>query len=93
MAGNRSDTPWCVIGHMKKMETKNTLYKKIRQIGLTLGPVAAGVAGGPCNRLPSIKLRFHKGIKKIYCGNRLHLAIFHRIQGKRAFHNFNKITI
>jgi hypothetical protein len=69
---------------------KNILYKKIRQIRLTLG---AGVAGGPCNRLHTIKLRFHKGIKKLYCGNRLHLAIFHRVQGKRAFHNFNKITI
>jgi hypothetical protein len=67
------------------METKNILYKKIRQMGLTLGPVAAGVAGGPCNWLLSIKLRFRKGIEKLYGGNQLHFATFHRIQGKEPF--------
>jgi hypothetical protein len=76
-----------------KNGNKNILYKKIRQNGLTIGPVAAGVTGGPCNWLPSIKLRFCKGIEKLYGGNQLHVATFHRIQGKRAFHNFNKITI
>jgi hypothetical protein len=61
---------------------KNILYKKIRLVGLTLGPVAAGVAGGPCNRFVSIKFRFCKGTKKLYRSNLLHLATFHRIQGK-----------
>jgi hypothetical protein len=62
----------------EKKERKNILYRKIRLVGLTLGLVAAGVAGGPCNWLPSIKLRFRKGIKKLYGGNQLHLATFHR---------------
>jgi hypothetical protein len=33
-------------------DERNTLYKKIRQIGLTLGPVAEGEDGGLYNWLP-----------------------------------------
>jgi hypothetical protein len=91
-SGNGSDAPRCIIGHMKRWR-KTILYRKIRLVGLILGLVVAGVAGGPCNWLPSIKLRFRKGIEKLYGGNQLHLAIFHRKPRERALHNFNKITI
>jgi hypothetical protein len=48
---------------MKRWKEKQ-LKKKIRQDGPTLGEEAAGVAGGPCARLLSIQLRFHKGTVK-----------------------------
>jgi hypothetical protein len=47
---------------------------KIILNGLALGEEAAGVAGGPCARLISIQLRFHKGTVKLYCINLSHFA-------------------
>jgi hypothetical protein len=50
------------------------LKKKIRRDGPTLGEEAGGVARGPCARLSSIQLRFHKGTVKLYCNNLAHFA-------------------
>jgi hypothetical protein len=42
------------VGYMKRWK-ENILYGKIRQSGLTLGPVAEGVDGGLYNQLPFIQ--------------------------------------
>jgi hypothetical protein len=47
--------------------------------------VAAGEAGGPCNWLSFVQLRFRKGIEKLYDDNQLHVATYHRNQGKKPF--------
>ena len=69
------------VGYMKRWK-ENIFYWKIRQSGLTLGPVAAGEDGGPYNWLSFIQLRFRKGIEKLYDDNQLYVATYHRNQGK-----------
>jgi hypothetical protein len=66
-------------------DEQNILYKKIRQNGLTLGPVAVGEDGGPYNWLSFIQLRFRKGIEKLYDDNQLYVATYHRTKGKKPF--------
>jgi Na+/glutamate symporter len=73
-----------VVGHMKRLRKR-----EIRLIGLTLGTVVAGVAGGPCTRLLLIKFRFRKGTVKLYCSNLVHISKRSTEDKDQALHNFH----